>query len=182
LDRSISEAIAQNLWNKAAGHSKRRLFAVLDGARSPAIYPAVMDADAPSHCLYRGVIPDVLAKAAPYVVDLSSDAVFLDFLVRQGWGNSWGIFLIGPSSLDILRQHLRRFLKVKDEGGRSLVFRYYDPRVMRVFLPTCDEAQLDSLFSGIERFLIEDADPMSMTEYTLLDSALQQASTSWKRD
>jgi hypothetical protein len=34
----------------------------------------------------------------------------------------------------------RRFLRVKDEDG--LVFRFYDPRVMRVYLPTCAAGEL----------------------------------------
>ena len=35
--------------------------------------------------------------------------------------------------VDELRRHLRRFLLVKDESGRQLYFRYYDPRVLRLY-------------------------------------------------
>ena len=48
---------------------------------------------------------------------------------------------------------------VKTEDGEELYFRFYDPRVLRIFLPTCDESQIRELFGPIEYFLMEDEDP-----------------------
>ena len=35
------------------------------------------------------------------------------------------------------------------------MFRYYDPRVLRVYLPTCTPDELEMLFGPIERFWME---------------------------
>jgi hypothetical protein len=181
--RQGCKELKDSFWRR--GSFDENTVATAQGGAVPALATgrsrARTDAEAPSHCLYRGVLPNALEKAAPYVVELNSDSAFLDFLVRRGWGESWGLYLISPLNLDPVRLHLRRFLKVKDEDGRSLVFRYYDPRVMRDFLPTCDGPQLEMLFDGVDRFLVEDADPLSMSEFTLVDSKLQCASKSWGR-
>jgi hypothetical protein len=49
---------------------------------------------------------------------------------------------------------------VKTEQGKMLYFRFYDPRVLRIFLPTCDAMQLRELFGdAIDSFILEDEDP-----------------------
>jgi len=45
-----------------------------------------------------------------------------------------------------MRQHFRRFITVHDESGKPLLFRYYDPRVLRTFLPTCNAKELAEIF------------------------------------
>jgi hypothetical protein len=36
-----------------------------------------------------------------------------------------------------------------------LKFRYYDPRVLRAFLPTCNAGELKTLFGDVDQFFIE---------------------------
>jgi hypothetical protein len=48
---------------------------------------------------------------------------------------------------------------IKTEDDQQLYFRFYDPRVLRIFLPTCDENQLREFFGPIEQFICEDEDP-----------------------
>ena len=43
-----------------------------------------------------------------------------------------------------------------DPDFQPLYFRYYDPRVLRVYLPTCDADELRTLFGPISRLLCED--------------------------
>jgi hypothetical protein len=169
------EAITRKLWNRVDGDPRLRLFAILDCARNESIRPALMATDLEYRCLYRGEIPIVLAKVAPYLVEVPFDSGFLDYLIKNGWGDSWGLFLTSTSALDPLRRHLRRFLRVRDPKGRTLVFRYYDPRVMRTFLPTCSPSQLEDLFAEIQSFVIENPEGDGMTEYSLVDSQLQTA-------
>src|SRR5436305_10083170 len=59
---------------------------------------------------------------------------------------------------DDLKKHFRKFLLVKTEDGKELYFRFYDPRVLRIFLPTCDVAQLKEFFGPVEKFICEDED------------------------
>lgn len=143
-----------------------KVWAILDGARDGKIYSALISSAQEQCCLYRGDLPWQLALAAPYLVQLDSD----DKLTNQildSWGKSWGIFLHSASSMDRLRKHLRRFLQVKDEHGKTLLFRYYDPRVLRAYLPTCWTDELRTVFGPIDRFIVEAADPDEVLEFTM---------------
>jgi len=109
--------------------------------------------------LYRGEIERDLDEVAPYLFMCKGDAGFNGWLSTSGWGKSNGILLLSEEPLYELQKHFRRFLMVNDEAGRKLYFRFYDPRVLRVFLPTCTSQQLRELFGPVESFLIEDENP-----------------------
>ncbi|CAN5586382.1 hypothetical protein BH23BAC1_BH23BAC1_25340 [soil metagenome] len=108
--------------------------------------------------LYRGRSEENLAMVAPYIFTYKDGEEF-SFWLAKGWGNSWGIYLYSEASFDELHHHFRKFLLVKTEEGQELYFRFYDPRVLRVFLPTCDEEQLREFFGPVNYFMMEDEDP-----------------------
>jgi hypothetical protein len=155
--------IMQELFpaNAAANTS---VWAVLDGARDKSIYYMLRDSGLDYLCLYSGFLQRELQLAAPYIVELSQDGAFTRRLLEHAWGNSWGIFVTtrnGPN----LRHHLRKFLRVRNEAGKILVFRYYDPRVMRVYLPTCWTEELKTVFGPVERYLMEDKTAQNLLEF-----------------
>lgn len=154
------EAIIDTLWSAPQG-SGTQLYAVLDGARDTAIYPAVLQSQRPFECLFTGELDPTLVQAAPYLVELARDHPFTDMLIRKGWGDSWGIFLRSTAAFRDLRRHLRTFLMVYSPELRPMYFRYYDPRVMRIFLPTCDKTQLTEFFGPVQSYLSEDEAPDS---------------------
>ena len=132
------------------------LYAVLDGARSPRVYDLLRRSGAPHQPLYDGALDPALAEAAPHLVALEREHAFTAALLGEGWGESWGSFVASPARFPELRRHLRRFLRVRTEDGRTLLFRYYDPRVLRVYLPTCTPDELATFFGPITRFATED--------------------------
>jgi len=134
------------------------VFAVLDGASVPDLLDRLYAPDAPEwECLYRGELAPDMAEVAPYLVALEPDHDFTDWLLAKGWGAHWGIFATGPGELFDLRQHFRRFLRVAGPEGESLYFRYYDPRVLRVYLPTCNAEELAELFGEVlGSYMMED--------------------------
>ena len=79
----------------------------------------------------------------------------MPFLIKVGWGKSWGVFLDAKVSFPEVRKHLRRFLTVEIEGGQKVLFRFYDPRVMRVFIPSCTSEQRREFFGKIEHVFLE---------------------------
>ena len=160
--KPLTEAIFGKLSEAASGQGE--LYAVLDAARDARIYSSTRGL-AGARCLYEGEIPQPLAETAPYLVQLERGTAFTEWLLTDGWGQSWGVFLSTRASPDEVRRHLRHFLKVKDDAGRSLYFRYYDPRVLRVYLPTCNEEELKLLFGPVERFWCETEDGRSILEY-----------------
>lgn len=156
------EPIIDTLWPASQGHGTQ-LYAVLDGARDTAIHPAVLHSQCQFECLFTGELDPTLTQAAPYLVKLERDHPFTDTLIRKGWGDSWGIFLRSAAAFRDLRRHLRKFLMVYNPELRPMYFRYYDPRVLRIFLPTCDKAQINEFFGPVEGYLSEDEAPDANT-------------------
>ena len=134
------------------------LHAVLDAARSARILRLLHDSGARFESLYEGLQGEAMRDVAPHVVALPPDGDLLRRLVREGWGGAWGIFLTADTNLIALRTHLRKFLRVKLPDKDVVYFRYYDPRVLRVFLPTCDDIQRKELYGPISSFYMETED------------------------
>src|SRR5689334_1630382 len=123
--------------------SRTEVYAIVDCARDTRLYPAVDATYLDKSCLYAGHLPWELKMTAPYLVRLQRGDSFTRFLIERGWGHSWASFLRSEADLRELRRHLRNFLRVRDESGKRLIFRFYDPRVLRVYLPTCLPVELD---------------------------------------
>jgi hypothetical protein len=84
----------------------------------------------------------------------------VEALVVEGWGEALGVLVTSVAPPARLRARLRRLLMVKSESERTLYFRFYDPRVLRVFLPMATPRQVSTFFGGGEvgAFLAEAAD------------------------
>lgn len=63
---------------------------------------------------------------------------------------------------------------MRDEKGRRLVFRYYDPCVLRVYLPTCNPAELRTVYGPIECFWTEAESPNNILEFRTRRGELEQ--------
>ncbi len=132
------------------------LWAILDAARAEAILPMLKESKAEFQSLYEGVRGEQLAAVAPYLVRLPADSELIAAVVKEGSGKSWGVFLTCSLPLVELRQHLRQFLKVEPPGGgEKALFRYYDPRVLRVYLPTYGEKEAREFFGQVSSYLVE---------------------------
>lgn len=132
-------------------------FAVVDCARSPLIYPALANSTAKSASLYSGQLSAELARVTPHIVRLERGSSFFRIFYAEGWNDAWGIVLRTSADLSTIRRHLRTLAYAREGQGPKLLFRYYDPRVLRTFLPTCDETQLGQLFGPIDAFVLDGA-------------------------
>lgn len=121
----------------------------------------------PEHtCLYEGDSERFLSAVAPWLFNLEQASAFAQWIAENGSMQSWGVLLRCPEDPVQLYKHLRNFLIVESDDGREMYFRYYDPRVLRVFLPTCEREQLHAFFGPIDAFVAEDADGQVL-EYSL---------------
>lgn len=155
---SNPERITAMLWPNPQ-NDNTHLFVILDGARNSGLYTAIQQSECEFECLYRGELDPDLAAVAPYLVRLERDKPFVNWLIDKGWGDSWGVFLHSTVAFRDLKRHLRKFLMVYDADAKPLYFRYYDPRVLRIYLPTCTSEELATVFGPIHSFLLEDSDP-----------------------
>jgi hypothetical protein len=166
------EQLLEALWPSGA-EPDGALYVILDGARNEGIYAATLESGCEYECLYRGELEPDLAEAAPYLLKLAKDHPFTYWLLAKGWGDSWGIFIRSDASLRDLRHHFRKFLMVYDPAVRPLYFRYYDPRVLRMYLPTCNANELQTMFGPVKSYLLEDDDAVVLLRYSNSPEGLQ---------
>ena len=135
--------------------SEEPIYAVLDGARDPGIVSWIVSTEAPAWCLYAGKLSPDLQAAAPWLLRVGRGHPYTETLFERAWGESMGFFLASPVPPRALRFHLRRHLIARTEDGRRLVFRYYDPRVLRVYLAHCTSNELRAFFGPISTIVVE---------------------------
>ena len=132
--------------------SEGRLYAILDACDEPEVPGKVEELGERAKCLYRGVDDPETLAVAPYLTQLGEDE--LDWLDHLMWNRFWGIFAIATSDLKAMRRHFRKFLTVELEGEGAVYFRFYDPRVLETFLPTCDAEQIREFFGPIDAYAV----------------------------
>lgn len=146
--------LVQTLWPAAGPPAS--IWAILDCARDQRIYGAIERLSLERCPLFAGALPPELKRLTPQLVRLGRNDPFTNFVLDNGWGNAWGIFVRSSAGAEALRRHFRTFLRVQHPDGRHVLFRYYDPRVLRVFLPTCQRNELSTVFgSVVDSFFVE---------------------------
>lgn len=135
------------------------LYVVLDAARCREVPTKLRQLGVAARPLFvKEPIPAGLESALPHLAPCPLDSELMRWMLDSGWGDAWGIFLVSPVDLDTLAHHLMGHLHAELEDGQRLIFRFYDPRVLRAFLPTCTEEQSDAFFGPIEAIGLEGED------------------------
>jgi hypothetical protein len=156
-DLAITGPALERLRQLLFASDHESTYAILDGASVPDLRMKLHTAKEEWACLYRGELAPDLAEVAPYLIKLRRKSPLTDWILGEGWGNHWGIFAISSVGLEALRRHLRGFLRVKDSSGKILYFRYYDPRVLPIYLPTCRRDEIKTLYGPVLRYITEAA-------------------------
>ncbi len=150
-----------------------RIYAVLDCARDPLIYDLVARSYREKSCLFAGKLDPELERASPFLLELEQGDSVTDEILLRGWDDAWGILIRSEASFRSLRRHLRTFLRVRTEDGRFLLFRYYDPRVLDAYLPSCTRGELATIFGDdILQLLGCSAGTRENRRYVLNDGSL----------
>jgi hypothetical protein len=148
-------------------------FLLLDAARMGGDIITAKELNTEFDSLYRGKSEVHLSSVSPYLFTVQHNTAFEDWYMQNGWGDSWGVMVFSDKDLGGLVKHFRHFLMVQTEDKQELYFRFYDPRVLRIFLPTCDESQLNEFFGPVDYFVCEDEDPAFALAFTLKDGELK---------
>lgn len=156
-------SLAKYLWPRDL---TQNTWMIIDAAIDRGIYGLIFECFYSRHaCLFSGDLTPQMQVVAPYLLQLEQDDPKTNRFIDCAWGHSWGVFLSCDTRLHTLRRHLRAFLTVRTGRGQRLLFRYYDPRVLRVYLPTCTTDELQTVFGPIERFLMEEDEPDTLIEF-----------------
>lgn len=133
-------------------------YAVIDLANAERLRPAVtgLRSSFAEPLLDRSFSPKLL-QVGPWLVRLSKAPEVESALGTLAPGTPWGYYLYASFDLQSVRQALRRFnLVTLADASRPLLFRYWDPRVLEVFLNVAEPHQHAQFFEWIAR--VEDAD------------------------
>ena len=142
------------------------LYALLDAAVEPDVLKVIHDSDEDRESLLEGVAGVQLVHFAPHLIRLPQKSPLLRTLVEKAWGKHWGIFIASSGSLRELTAHLREILTARLPDGRQMHFRYYDPRILRVFLPTCLPDEINQFFGPVKYFVMEDENPDTVLRFS----------------
>jgi hypothetical protein len=149
--RAIAASLRESLKSASGG----RLYGIVDAARCVDLaFEAKFQYGKEIRSLFLPEVQTPLWDVAPYLVPIDPDSGYVDNWARR-FGMSAGILLVTAADEEALCEHLRKVFIVEDEGGQEYFFRYYDPRVLRTFLPTCSAAQLEEFFGPVEEFTVE---------------------------
>ena len=167
------DGMVRSLQEQLFSDATMNLFAVLDGASVPGLRQVLHEQEPEYWCLFPGDLEPDMAEVAPYLVGLSPESGFTHWLLSNGWGNHWGIFVVTSAEIRDMRAHFRSLVKVYDADGKAMYFRFYDPRVLRRFLPTCHAGELAELFGPTSWFAAEGEDEATMLRFRLGDLGLE---------
>jgi hypothetical protein len=155
-ERRLSDEDLQEL--AAGGH----LYAVIDSCNVPMAPKKSLElGNDRAISLYRGSPEQDFWDVAPYL--LKVDTGVLEWLRTNASKEGWGIFIASKADLGALRHHLRHFLKVQPPEGNVWFFRFYDPRVLRPFLPACSANELRMFFGPVLAYGIAEPDVKNAT-------------------
>lgn len=154
---------------------RTRIYAILDGASVPDLPMKLYEMQPPRYCLFTGDLEPDMAEVAPYLVRLYPRAPFTDWVLKEFWGKHWGIFAHSRQPLKEMRKHFRSLVTVYDEEGNPMLFRFYDPRVLRRFLPTCKPDEIKTFFGDVERFFAESKEDEKLMRFENQNGNLKQS-------
>lgn len=146
---------------------RRPEYVLLDAAQDSQILAFLGQNKTEWKSLYDGKSAFQMAEHSPYLSTVSGNKEWLTELLRKFWGRSCLAFVSCDLSLEELRKHLRQLLYVRTPQHEQVYFRFYDPRIMRAFLPTCAPDQLHEFFGPIEQLIVEGDEPEELHALSL---------------
>lgn len=99
---------------------------------------------------------DELNAVAPYLFEYEDGDEFSKWVEYKESKGMRSLYLSSSLSLEQLRKHLRRFLRVKKEDGGWLFLRLHDPYVLNCVLPNLTQEQIEEFLTPIEHVTTED--------------------------
>lgn len=153
-------------------HISNANYFLADGARMNININKFNDFGAFPYSVFAGTDDALIADVGPFVINVDGNDLCKRWIIKESYGFSWGVYFLSEDIFDKIMIHLQSLVTVIDEDGKELYFRYYDPRVLRFFLPTCDSEQLKEFFGPIDYFLCEDEDPNYYLKFSLINNEL----------
>jgi len=124
----IDNTQVEKIQDKLFKDPSLNVYAVIDGAAVKDLRFKLWEMQPEYCCLWAGALEPDMEEVAPYLVKL--DEAFIKYLISSASVEKSTIFIKTKRDLKGVRRGLRRVLLVKGAHDESLLFRFYDPRVL----------------------------------------------------
>ncbi len=101
--------------------------------------------------LFKNTYMESYTAAAPYLFSVDRD--FFHWIEHLDQSR-WGIFVLTKEKREALILHLQHFLMVALPNGSKGYFRYYDPRILKTYVLSCNAAELEQFFGPVRGFAV----------------------------
>lgn len=149
------------------------LYGVLDCAIDPALYAHIerLEPDQ-AVCLFERV-PIQVKRASPHLVELAPTDPLSRLWRTQGWRGNWGVLLSSRRDLTATKLRLKHFTQVRlPDGSGPVLFRFWDPRVLRTYLPLVEGPDVAGWFKDIDRWIVPTEDAQGSLRMTAVNGAV----------
>jgi hypothetical protein len=146
------------------------VLALVDAARDPQLFDLLLAEE--SVCLFDGPLSDRLVRVLPRIVCPKIDGPLVRAWAAHGRGRSWGIWCTTTGPVCRARSKFHNSVQAQLPDGDVVQFRFYDPRVWRAYLPSCNTAELYYWFTGVNTFLAESAGGAGSIRYEFENGTL----------
>ncbi len=160
------KTVAGFLWDQAEKKACN-LYAIVDSARNDEVFRYFLTDNIKYKSLYDGKMDIKFFGVSGFLVECKKDSKLFSWLTAEVWGTSCAVFLISKSSFDEVLKHFQKFIRVYLEDDDVVYFRFYDPRVLRVYLPTCNSKEIKTFFGEIQSFFVESNDSNQLFEFLI---------------
>jgi Domain of unknown function (DUF4123) len=132
------------------------LYGIVDSARDLELaYEAKCLYQQEIWSLFEGDAAEAVCDVAPFFMMIDPASGYIENWVSR-WGKCAGILFTTSTDPYSLFAHLRHLFISEDESGQEYFFRFYDPRVITPYLPTCTPQELALFFGPIHSIIAED--------------------------
>ncbi|MBL8211617.1 MAG: DUF4123 domain-containing protein [Bryobacterales bacterium] len=138
------------------------LWAIVDACNEPVVLEKVQQiGEGRARCLFRGDAQQQKEAVAPYLFHL--DGELLSWINQTLAGKPWGVFVAAQADSATLERHFRSMLMVRGPEGHNLYFRFYDPRVLEMYLGQSNEQDVRRFYGPVRGYGISGPGPQEVT-------------------
>jgi hypothetical protein len=164
VDESPSVSVSVFLLEQAE-KEECNLYGIIDSARNEDVFRYLITGNVQYRSLFQGTMDEQSYGVSGFLVECKKESLLFQWMTEDAWGDSCCIFFTSKLSFDELFSHFQKFNRVYLEDDEVVLFRYYDPRVLRVYLPTCNRGEIEVFFGNVFSFYAENADGNEIDVY-----------------
>lgn len=123
------------------------LYAIIDCSRRGGIFQWLKSSKLTKESLFSGNTQIMMEEIAPYLIQYKQEDFHLwSELLDQYWATSSLFFISSYRNSDQLRLQLKKCFIAETPTGKEALFRFFDPRAWRSFLPMATSQQVDYIY------------------------------------